>query len=442
MKNDKISVAMITLGCARNEVESDYTRASLEDGGFEIVPDTTQADVIIVNTCGFIEPAKQESINTVLELSELKESGRLRALILAGCLGQRYSKELLSNLPEVDAVLGITMSNELKEVIPRVLEGNRLALVGKPAEVLEKRNRYITPSSSAYLQIADGCDRICTYCAIPLIRGWYRSKPIENLLEEAENLISSGCKEINLVAQDITRYGLDLYGRCLLPELLAELIALGPSWIRLLYLEPDGVTDEIIEVIGAEEKICSYLDIPFQHASNRILKEMKRWGRKENYLKLIELLRREIPEIALRTSLIVGFPGENESDFKELEEFVKQIEFDYLGVFQFSPEEGTKAFSLPNRVDSSTKESRYRQIIAVQEKIREKKNRGLMGKQLEVLITDVKADNEYLLVGRSKYQAPEVDGEIYVKGKGRPSETVKVRIQKAEIYDLYGEITG
>lgn len=441
MKNKEISVAVVTLGCARNEVESDLARGSLIDCGLELVSDVKEAEVIIVNTCGFIEAAKQESIDVVLELAALKGEGRCRSLILAGCLGQRYPHELFASLPEVDAVIGISQWPKLGEIVPQTLKGKRLISVGVDGEQPREKRRHIESSPSAYLQIADGCNRGCSYCAIPLIRGRYRSRPMNELLAEANQLAEAGAKEINLVAQDISRYGIDIYGEVKLAPLLGELTQIeGLEWIRLLYLDPLGITQDIMEKIAQEEKICKYLDIPFQHGSERILKAMKRPGRKEDYLELVENLRNTMPNLALRTSVIVGFPGETSEDFHELVTFVKEAGFDYLGVFQFSPEEGTKAFAMPAQISAKLKEERYHALVAVQEQIRVQKNRELMGETLKILVERNVEEDGFGLAGRSQYQAPEVDGEVYLRGKAAPGDMVRAKIKKTGIYDLFGEV--
>lgn len=440
MEKKVVSAAVVTLGCARNEVESDFARGSLRDSGFELVKSVDEAEVILVNTCGFIEPAKQESIDTILELAQLKLKGKCRSLILAGCLGERYPQELFSSLPEVDAVVGISGWSQLESIIAQTLKGKRLVSVGKEKEIVEKGKRYVEYHPSAYLQIADGCNRCCSYCAIPLIRGRYRSRPLSELVEEAEQLTRAGAREMNLIAQDISQYGFDLYGETKLADLLGELAAIeNLEWIRLLYFDPAGVRPDVMEKVATNEKICHYLDIPFQHGSDRILKAMKRPGTKEEYLRIIENLRTAMPDVALRTSVIVGFPGETEREFRELAGFIKEAEFDYLGVFQFSPEEGTKAFSMPAQVPPEIRQERYHALLALQEKIRVEKNRELMGKTFEILVERKTKEDGFNLTGRNRRQAPEVDGEVYVEGKAEPGDLIKARIEKAEVYDLFGE---
>jgi ribosomal protein S12 methylthiotransferase len=440
MEKKVVSAAVVTLGCARNEVESDFARGSLRDSGFELVKSVDEAEVILVNTCGFIEPAKQESIDTILELAQLKLKGKCRSLILAGCLGERYPQELFSSLPEVDAVVGISGWSQLESIIAQTLKGKRLVSVGKEKEISEKGKRYVEYHPSAYLQIADGCNRCCSYCAIPLIRGRYRSRPLSELVEEAEQLTRAGAREMNLIAQDISQYGFDLYGETKLADLLGELAAIeNLEWIRLLYFDPAGVRPDVMEKVATNEKICHYLDIPFQHGSDRILKAMKRPGTKKEYLRIIENLRTAMPDVALRTSVIVGFPGETEREFRELAGFIKEAEFDYLGVFQFSPEEGTKAFSMPSQVPPEIRQERYHALLALQEKIRVEKNRELMGKTFEILVERKTKEDGFNLTGRNRRQAPEVDGEVYVEGKAEPGDLIKARIEKAEVYDLFGE---
>jgi ribosomal protein S12 methylthiotransferase len=440
MEKKALSAAVVTLGCARNEVESDFARGSLRDSGFKLVERADEAEVIIVNTCGFIEPAKQQSIDTVLELAQFKEKGKCRSLILAGCLGERYSEELFSGLPEVDAVVGISSWSQLESIVSETLAGKRLISVANKRSAYGKARRYIDHSPSAFLQIADGCSRGCSYCAIPRIRGKYRSRPLPELVEETGSLVRAGAREINLIAQDTSQYGLDLYGKIGLVDLLDELSKLERlEWIRLLYFDPSGISQDIIERMATGRKICHYLDIPFQHGSARILKEMRRPGTKEEYLKSIENLRDAMPDVALRTSVIVGFPGETEAEFGELAEFVREAAFDYLGVFQFSPEEGTKAFSMPAQVPPEVRQERYHLLMALQEKIRVEKNRESMGRIFEVLVERKAEEAGYELTGRNPHQAPEVDGEIHLKGKAEPGELIKARIEKADVYDLFGE---
>lgn len=431
---------MVTLGCPRNEVESDFARESLRESGFTLVEHMDEAEVIIVNTCGFIESAKQQSIDTVLELAQFKEKGKCRSLILAGCLGERYSQELFSGLPEVDAVVGISLWSQLGSIVSKTLSGKRLRSIAGKKSAHGKARWYIERSPSAYLQIADGCNRGCSYCAIPLIRGEYRSRLLPELAQEAKRLVRAGAREINLIAQDTSQYGFDLYGEARLVDLLDELSELeNLDWVRLLYFDPSGISQDIIERIAASSQICHYLDAPFQHASARILKEMRRPGTKEDYLKSIENLRDAMPDVALRTSLMVGFPGETDAEFAELLEFVKEAAFDYLGVFQFSPEEGTRAFSMPSQVASEVKQERYHLLVGLQEKIRAEKNRELMGKVFEVLVERKAEETGYELTGRNRYQAPEVDGEIYLTGRAEPGDLIRARIVKADVYDLFGE---
>lgn len=443
-----LSVAVITLGCAKNSVETDYIKGTLKQAGYQIIDDPSQAEIIVVNTCGFIEPAKQESIDTILELAEYKKDGLCRGLIVAGCLGQRYPEQLFSKLPEVDAIIGIAAADELLAVIERVLVGERIKVVKSPPLRVEKhRPRDIPTSASAYLQIADGCDNFCAYCTIPLIRGRYRSRSLESLLKEAEFLVERGVKEINLIAQDITQYGTDTSGLQMLDKLVNELYRLKDlKWIRLLYVQPQGFSNRLLSLLTENAKVCKYVDIPFQHASNKLLRKMKRQGTQRDYSNLIRRLRKEIPEVVLRTSVIVGFPGETEADFQELVSFIKEVQFDRLGVFQYSAEEGTAAFKFSHQISSQVKQERYDQLLEIQETISFEKNKGYLGKEFEVLIEDISNENGFEFEGRSFAQAPEVDGLVLIGKNGNENscvqigDFVKVKVKAVEGYDLIGEI--
>ncbi|MBI4744433.1 MAG: 30S ribosomal protein S12 methylthiotransferase RimO [Actinobacteria bacterium] len=443
-----IKILMVTLGCAKNTVESEYIEGYLKNKNLKIISEPQDADVIIVNTCGFIEIAKQEAIDTILELTEYKNNGRCKALIAAGCLAQRYPDELLKEMPEIDAVVGILKADVFDVVIKEVLNGKRIKNVdSNPSTISPSEFRNINKNPSAYLQISDGCNNFCSFCAIPFIRGRYRSKSIESLVNEAETLVKNGVKEICLIGQDITKYGIDLNNGSNLISLLNSLLKIPKiEWIRLLYLQPEGISDELIQSITDNEKICNYLDIPFQHASPKILKMMKRWGTGKDYLALISKLRKKIPDLAIRTSIIVGFPGETEGDFKELVSFIKEAEFDYAGIFQYSKEEDTAAALYPNHTTAKLKQYRYDQIRAIADSISFKINESLINKTFNVLIEKVSCEGGFDCEGRIFRQAPEVDGSVLIKSFKDKSlkigNFVKIKIKSTENYDFLGEINA
>lgn len=443
--NEKVYLE--TLGCSKNQVDSEIMLGILNKHGFSLTHDEAQADVIIINTCGFIESAKKESINTILNLAELKEDGNCKVLIVTGCLTQRYSKELSEEIPEVDAFLGTTNFNEIAEVVNRTI-GDKERVVW--ADSIDKAVDYdlprilTSPSYSAYLKIAEGCDNHCTYCIIPKLRGKYRSRPIEKIVNEARNLAENGVKELIIIAQDITRYGIDLYGNYQLIKLLEKLSHIEKiKWIRLQYSYPDIVSDELIELIGSNDKICKYIDIPIQHCNNEILKKMNRRTTKAHILEVIKKLRKKIPNISLRTSLIVGFPGETDKKFSELYNFVKDIEFDRLGVFTYSMEEDTAAAKLPHQITEEVKENRRDKIMLIQRDISLKKNMDKIGKIYDILIEE-KVENENVYIGRTQFDAPEVDGVVYLNTGKKISigEFVRAKITDALEYDLIGEVVN
>ncbi len=439
----KLKTAIISLGCSKNLVDSEVMVQSILNDNYEITNDAQTADVIIINTCGFIESAKQESIDTILEMAECKKSGKCKVLIASGCMAERYKEELIKEMPELDAVIGTGDYKEITDVINRALQGEKVVRYGHQELVdIDKLPRRIsTFGSSAYLKIAEGCDNRCTYCIIPAIRGKYRSRKLEDIVKEAKELSQSGIKELNIIAQDITRYGKDLYGRYRLSELLKELAAIeGIEWIRLLYSYPDEFNDELIDTIAKEEKICKYLDIPIQHASNSILKKMARRSSREKILELIGKLREKMPDIVLRTSLIVGFPGETEDDFSELYDFVSEVKFNRLGVFAYSREEDTAAYDMPNQIDEEVKLERQEKIMLLQKDISLENNKKLVGKTLKTLIEGF-SEGQYF--GRSYMDAPEIDGKVYFSSDKDliPGDFCYVKVKKAYEYDLVGERT-
>ena len=435
----------ISLGCDKNLVDSEKMLGMLYEDGFSFTDDEAEADVILVNTCCFIGDAKEESVNTLLEMAEYRKSGPCRALIVTGCMAQRYKEEITREIPEVDAVVGTTAFDEIVKVIRGVLSGQEHIQQFEELSALpgtEGRRLVTTGGCYAFLKIAEGCDKRCTYCIIPYLRGPYRSVPMEKLVREAEELAEKGIKELILVAQETTLYGVDLYGRKCLPELLKNLCRIpGIQWIRIQYCYPEEITDELIQTIREEEKICHYLDIPIQHASDRILKRMNRRTNQAELREMIGKLRREIPDIALRTTLISGFPGETQEDHEELCRFVDEMEFERLGVFAYSLEEDTPAASFPDQVPQEVKEERRDEIMELQQEIAFEACEAMVGWELEVLIEGKVAD-ENAYVGRTYMDAPGVDGMIFVNTglELMTGDFVRVRVTGALEYDLIGEV--
>ena len=414
----------------------------LAEHGFEIVENEEDADVIIVNTCTFIDSAKNESIECILELSQYKNGGNCKALIVTGCMAQRYKEQILSEMPEVDAVIGTNEYDKIADVI-KELDNDKTDLLwcgaGNPDEQNLPRIRT-TPSYTAYLKIAEGCDNHCTYCVIPSIRGMYKSRMIEDIVSEAERLAEDGVRELVVIAQDTTAYGKDIYGEYHLPELLKKLCAVnGVDWIRVHYCYPELVSDELIEVFKTEPKLCNYFDIPIQHSSDTILKKMGRHTNKAQIVGLIERIRREIPDAVIRTSLIVGFPGETEEDFENLCDFVRKIRFERLGVFAYSREEDTPAYSFDNQIDDEEKERRRDLIMMIQSEIAEEQNTEKIGSVVRVLVED-KDEIIKSYYGRTYADSEEIDGKVFFKSDRRltPGEFVNVRVEQAMEYDLFG----
>lgn len=439
-----MNILFVSLGCDKNLVDTEVMLGTLAKHGHQMVDSEEMADVIVVNTCCFIHDAKEESIQTILEMAEYKKEGTCKALIVTGCLAQRYKQEILDEIEEVDAVLGTTSYDKILEAINEALAGHR-SLEMTDIDVLpetEGERLLTTGGHFAYLKIAEGCDKHCTYCIIPKIRGNFRSVPMERLLKEAKDLVVQGVKEIILVAQETTLYGKDLYGEKSLPKLLRELCKIsGLRWIRILYCYPEEITDELIQVIKENDKICKYLDLPIQHACNDILKRMGRRTSKEQLIEIVEKLRREIPDIALRTTLITGFPGETEEQHEELMAFVDEMEFDRLGVFTYSPEEDTPAAAFADQIDESVKEDRQADLMELQQEIAFELAEGMIGKEVLVMIEGKVAD-ENAYVGRTYKDAPNVDGLIFVESDEAlmSGDFVKVKVTGALEYDLIGEI--
>ncbi len=431
------TVALISLGCAKNLVNSEQMLCLLADAGYEIVPDPDGADAVIINTCGFIDAAKSEAIDNILEMAQLKAAGRLKKIIVAGCLTERYRGEVRKELPEVDALLGVGSFGEIVEVLRETLAGAPSDRFGDHNAPVEEIGRYLTTGPGwAYLRIAEGCDNRCAYCAIPDIRGRFRSRPMENVLAEAADLAEAGCRELIVIAQDITRYGTDLYGERKLAELCRNLAKLdGLEWIRLHYLYPDEIDDALIREIADNPKIVKYLDIPIQHIDTGILKRMNRRGSGEMIRALFARLRNEIPGLVLRTSLITGLPGEGEAEFEELCDFLRDARIERAGVFPYSPEEGTPAAAMTDRVDGETAQRRAEQIMELQDRIMDDFNAARVGETLRVLCTGF--DGPYR-TGRSYADSPDVDGTVYFEGDCLPGDFAQVRITGM----MDGELTG
>ncbi len=430
---------MYHFGCSKNLVDTEMCIGIFKKEKFEIVNNPKEAEIIIINTCGFIESAKQEAINCILEMAEYKKAGNCKFLIAMGCLVQRYKKELEKALPEVDLFLSIDEYDNLWEKISTLINKQT-----KSANTLDYLERVVsTGNTTAYLKIAEGCSNRCTYCAIPYIRGPYVSRKMEDILEEAKLLANSGIKEIIVIAQDTTKYGIDIYGELKLPELLKELCKIdGIRWIRFLYAYPESITDELIEVVKNNDKICKYFDIPLQHFSNKVLKRMNRKSDSNSIKNIIEKIRKEIPDVIIRTTMIVGFPGETEEDFFELYEFISETKFEKLGVFKYSKEDGTPASKIKEQVHYKTKQARYDKIMKMQEKISKIKLEEKIGRVYEALVDGFSENNEYICA-RSYMDIPNEDGTIFIKnnGKVKQGEFIKCEIISArENYDLIGKL--
>lgn len=439
-----MNILFISLGCDKNLVDSEVMLGLLNKKGFHIIDDENKADVIVVNTCCFIHDAKEESIQTILEMAEYKKTGTLKALIVTGCLAQRYQQEIVEEIPEVDAVLGTTSYDKIAEAVEDAL-GGQVHIEMQNIDALPKvdAQRLVTTGGHyAYLKIAEGCDKHCTYCIIPKIRGNFRSAPMEQLLKEAEQLSAQGVKELILVAQETTLYGKDIYGEKYLHKLLKELCKIhGIQWIRILYCYPEEIYDEFIQVMKEERKICHYLDLPIQHANDEILKKMGRRTNKSQLEAIVRKLRAEIPDISLRTTLITGFPGETKEQHEEVMEFVDEMEFDRLGVFTYSPEEDTPAAEMPGQVDEEVKEERQAEIMELQQDIVFEQAETMVGRELVVMIEGKIAD-ENAYVGRTYKDAPNVDGFIFVHTEEElmSGDFVKAKVTGAAEYDLIGEL--
>ena len=433
-------ISLISLGCAKNLVNSEQMLYLLSEAGYTLVPEPDGADAVIINTCGFIDAAKSEAIDTVLEMAELKKAGKLGKIIVTGCLAERYQDTVMQELPEIDAVLGVGSFGDIVEAVTKALNNESVFGFGDKNAPVEETPRVVSTGPSwAYLRIAEGCNNFCAFCAIPYIRGRYRSREIENVVEEARELAAHGVKELIVIAQDITRYGTDLYGKRCLAELCKRLAEIdGVEWIRLHYLYPDQFDDELIDEIASNEKIVKYLDIPIQHINNDILKSMNRRGTGDDIRKLFKELRERIPGVVLRTSLISGLPGEGDAEFEELCSFLREAKIERAGVFPFSPEEGTPAAKMPH-VDAEEAQRRADLIMEIQAGVMDEFNASLIGKALEVLCLDYDEDSQ-MWVGRSCYDSPDIDGLVFFDGDGGEGNIVYVNITAvADDGNLIGE---
>ncbi|MCR4705470.1 MAG: 30S ribosomal protein S12 methylthiotransferase RimO [Lachnospiraceae bacterium] len=443
--NNVFKVHFVSLGCDKNLADSEYMLGVLRLRGYAFTDDVNDADAVVVNTCSFILDAKEESINTILEMVELKKAGKIKAIVVAGCLAQRYRGEMKDEIPEVDGLVGVTATESIADALDRALQGEKPAFfkdISAPMPEYGGERVLTTGGHYAYLKIAEGCDKHCTYCAIPRIRGQYRSVPMEELLRQAEDLAGSGVKELILVAQETTVYGKDLYGKKCLPELLRKLCAIsGFYWIRILYCYPEEITDELIEVMQSEPKICHYLDMPIQHASDTVLSRM---GRRTNEAELrdrIASLRERIPDICLRTSLITGFPGETQEDFEELYRFVNDIEFDRLGVFTYSREEDTAAYDMSDQIEEDVKAFRRDEIMTLQQEIVLESAPAMTGRIMDAMVEGKLADED-VYIARTYRDAPNVDGLLFIHTGATlmTGDFVKVKVTGSNDYDLIGEI--
>ena len=441
---EPMNVYFVSLGCDKNLVDSEMMLGILKKRGYQLTDDENLADVIVVNTCGFIRDAQEESVETLLTMAELKASGRCRVLVAAGCLAQRFQEDVLKEIPEIDAVIGTASWQKIADTIDHVLAGQRQACFDDLSLMpVSEADRVMSVCSySSYLKIAEGCNKRCTYCIIPFLRGPFRSYPVEYLLDQARKLAAGGTKELILVAQETTVYGIDLEGRKMLPELLTALCRIeGIEWIRLLYCYPEEITEELIEVMAREPKICHYLDMPIQHCNDRILKLMGRKTNKEELKGVIARLRKAMPDVALRTTLIAGFPGETEEEHEELLAFIREIRFDRLGVFTYSREEGTKAADMPDQVPEDVKEARQARLMEAQQEIAFAQAEEMTGRLLPVLV-DGRLPESGIYVGRTYRDAPDVDGYVYLDADGEliSGDIVNVRITDSNAYDLIGDV--
>ena len=439
-----MKAGFVSLGCSKNLVDTEMMLGILREHGIELTPEPAEADILIVNTCAFIESAKEESITTILNMAEYKESGRCRSLIVAGCLGQRYGQELLDDMPEADAIIGTGAWNRIMEAVEESLKGHRVVIAGEDKLLYDEHTPRITttPAYTAYVKIAEGCNNRCAFCAIPYIRGAYRSRPIEDIRDEVVNLAARGVKEIILIAQDTTEYGRDLYGEPQLAKLLRTLCTVeGVHWIRTLYSYPTYFSDELIETIASEPKLGKYVDLPMQHAHDDVLRRMHRPDTQASMRALIEKLRTRIPGVTIRSTFIVGFPGETDAQYQTLRNFLEEMRLDKAGVFTYSREEGTPAYDMPNQVPEDVMQERYHDLMSLQCKISEELNHELEGRELEVLVEGRDEEQANIAVGRSYREAPDGDGQVYIEGDtdSQIGDLVRVRVLQGFTYDVVGE---
>lgn len=436
-------IGFISLGCPKNQIDTEVMLRELVDAGYDITPEDIEADIIIVNTCGFIESAKQEAIDNILDVAWLKKHRKLKGIICCGCLAERYREQIFEELPEVDAVVGTGSIHNIVKAVEAVSKGEKYLSCEPNEELVLGGERVVTtPDYTAYIKIAEGCDNRCSYCAIPNIRGKFRSRKIEDIVEEAKSLEELGVKELVIVAQDTSRYGLDIYGEYSLARLIQELTKNTTiPWFRLLYCYPDKITDELVKEIATNDRVVKYIDLPIQHISDNMLKAMNRHGDGKCVRDTVKRLREQVPGIVIRTTAIVGFPGETEEDFTELCEYIKEAKFDRFGAFPYSREEDTPAFDLPDQIDEQVKQDRYDEIMALQLDIHEENNQKKIGKTVKVLCEGFDPVAETFF-GRSEADAPEIDGKVYFSSKRKPKEGefVTVKITDAIDYDLYGEM--
>ena len=439
-----LKAGIISLGCAKNLVDTEVMLGLLKNAGIEITDTPNLADVLIVNTCGFIQSAQEESINTILQMAEYKKTGKCRALIVTGCLAQRFSADLEREMPEIDALLGTNSWPEIIKTIDHILAGQRVVKVDTKEMIYDHTMPRVltTPAYSAYVKIAEGCSNCCSYCVIPLIRGKFRSRPQQSIIAEIKKLVGQGVKEINLIAQDTTSYGKDLYGTPRLVELLQELVKIEPlKWIRILYCYPKYFSDELIDLMAKEDKICSYVDLPLQHADNTVLQAMNRQDTREDIETLLAKIRKRIPGVTVRSTFIVGYPGETAEQFENLKQFIAEQKFDRVGVFTYSQEAGTVAGKLANQIPEKVKEERFHQLMALQSKISEEINQHLEEQTVEVLVEGRQPEQKNTVYGRSYREAPDVDGTIYVENAEnvKAGEFITAKIVQGFTYDLLAE---
>ena len=437
-----VKVGMVSLGCSKNQVDGEIMLSLIQRDGYELCGDAEQCDVVIINTCAFIEDAKRESIENILEFCELKRQGVIKAVVVTGCLAERYQQELVTEIPEADVILGIGRNTDIVNAIDQALQGEQVVEFAPKDELVMDAERVLTNAPYyAYIKLADGCDNRCTYCAIPNIRGRFRSRKMENILEEVRRFAAQGVTEMNLVAQDTTRYGEDIYGKLMLPELIREVCKVdGVHWVRILYCYPQRVTDELLEVMASEPKVVKYMDVPVQHASGRILKAMNRRDDYDYLRNLMQKIREKIPGVVLRTTFITGFPGETEEDFAEMTRLVKEVKFERVGCFTYSPEDGTPAYSMPEQIDEETKRRRADIVMSEQLAIAEEFARSWIGRELEVVVEGLNEETG-IYYGRSYMDAPDIDTRVYFDSpyEHETGEYVMVTVTGSQGYDLVAE---